>query len=61
MGESVAYRIRIYTEEKAKVGAAAWGTEFIFNFFLHQDDLKNRMNSFFSSYHPVAIDLLFLS
>ena len=38
---------RIYTEEKAKVVAAVWGTEFI-RFLaalaiLHHDDLKNRM------------------
>ena len=38
----------IKTEEKAKLVAAAWGTELI-QFLaalaiLHQDDLKNRMN-----------------
>ena len=38
---------RIYTEEKAKVVAAVWGTEFI-RFLaalaiLHHDDLNNRM------------------
>ena len=38
----------IMTEEKAKLVAAAWGTELI-QFLaalaiLHQDDLKNRMN-----------------
>ena len=43
------HRRRIKTEEKAKVAAAAWGTELI-KFFaalaiLHQDDLMNRMNS----------------
>ena len=37
---------RIFTEEKAKVVAISWGTEFI-QFFaalaiLHQDELKNR-------------------
>ena len=42
------HRRRIYTEEKAKVVATVWGTEFI-QFLatlaiLHQDDLKNRMN-----------------
>ena len=39
---------RIYTEEKAKVVAAAWGTEFILFLaalaVLHQDDMKKRMN-----------------
>ena len=40
-------RRRIYTEEKAKVVAAAWETEFI-KFLaalaiLHQDELTNRM------------------
>ena len=42
----------------AKVVATVWRTEFI-QFLaalaiLHQDYLKNRMNSFFSSYHPGA-------
>ena len=41
------HRKMIYTEEKAKVDAAAWGAEFI-QFLavlaiLLQDDLKNRM------------------
>ena len=41
------YRIKIITEEKAKVVAAAWGTELL-QFrapppILHKDDLKNRM------------------
>ena len=41
------HRRRIYTEEKAKVVAAVWGTEFI-QFLaalavLHQDDKKKRM------------------
>ena len=40
-------RTRSYTEEKAKVVAASWGTEFL-KFLaaaaiLHQDDLKNRL------------------
>ena len=42
------HRRRIYTEEKAKVVAAAWGTAFL-QFLaaqanLHQDDLKNGVN-----------------
>ena len=42
------HRIRINTEEKTKVIAAAWGTEFI-QFvavlaILHHDDLKKRIN-----------------
>ena len=42
------HRRRINTEEKAKVVAAVWGTEFI-KFLaalaiFHQTDLKNRMN-----------------
>ena len=50
--------IRVKTEEKAKVVAAAWGTEVI-QFLaviaiLHQDNLKNRMNSCFASNHPGA-------
>ena len=53
-------RSRIYTEEKAKVVAAAWGTDFI-QFLaalaiLIQDFLKNSRNSSFSSYHPGAIN-----
>ena len=59
--ESPAHRRRIctiYTEEKAKVVAAVWGTEFI-KFFttlaiLHQDDMKKRMNSSYSSKRPGA-------
>ena len=47
------HRRRIYTEEKAKVVGAVWGTEFIQSLaalaILHQDDLKNGMNSSFSS------------
>ena len=46
------HRRRINTEEKAKVVTAAWRTEII-KFFapppiLHQDDLKNMMNSSYS-------------
>ena len=42
------HRLRIITEGKAKVVAAAWGKELI-QFLaalaiLHQDDLKKRMN-----------------
>ena len=53
------HRRRIYTEEKAKVVAAVWETELL-QFLavlaiFHQDDLKNRMNSSFSVYHPGAI------
>ena len=41
------HRRRINTEEKAKVVAAVWGTEFI-QFLaalaiLHQDEMKNRL------------------
>ena len=43
------HRRRIKTEEKAKVVAAVWGTESIYFFasqaIMHQDDLKNRINS----------------
>ena len=42
------HRIRLNTEEKAKVVAAAWGTALILLLaplaILHQDDLKKRMN-----------------
>ena len=53
------HRIRIYTEEKAKAVAGVWGTKCI-QFLvalaiLHQVNLKNRMNSSFSSYHSGAI------
>ena len=51
------HRRRIYTEEKAKVVADVWGTEFIpflaTRAIFHRDDLKN---SSFSSYHPGAIN-----
>ena len=51
----------IITEEEEKVVAAAWGTECI-QFLavlaiFHQDDLKNRMSSLFSFYHPGEINL----
>ena len=57
------HRRRINTEEKAKVVAAVWRTEFI-QFLaalviLHQDNLNNRRNSSFSSNHPAAIILFF--
>ena len=46
--EGLLHRRRIKIEEKAKVVAAIWGTEFIpFLAALtiyHQDDLKKRMN-----------------
>ena len=52
------HRRRIKTEVKAKVIAAAWGAELI-QFLamlllanLHQNDIKNRMNSPWSSNHP---------
>ena len=52
-------RRRVKTEEKAKIVAAIWGTEFI-QFLaavavLHQDDLKKEMNSFYSLFLPGAI------
>ena len=52
-------RRRLYTEEKPKVVVAAWGTELI-QFLaatLHQDDLRNRMNSTYSkmkSSYPIG-------
>ena len=57
----LSHRRRIYTEEKAKVVATVWGTEHI-QFLavlavLHQDDLKKRMKSLFSLYHPGAEQL----
>ena len=53
------HRRRIKTEEKAKVVATAWGTEWI-QFLdaiaiLHQDELKKGMNSSYSSYRSGAI------
>ena len=56
-------RRRIYAEDKAKVVADIWGPEFI-QFLaaaltilnMHQDDLKNRMNSSSFSFHPGAIN-----
>ena len=49
-----------HIEDKAKIVAAVWGTEFV-QFLaplaiLYQDDLKIRMNSSFSSYNPGAIN-----
>ena len=49
---------RMEREAKAKVIASVWGAKFI-KFLAalaisHQDDMKNRMNSSFSSYHPGA-------
>ena len=42
------HRRRIYTEEKAKVVTAVWGTEFIPLVValevLHQDDIKKRID-----------------
>ena len=50
---------RIYTEEKAKVVTAVWGTEFIQVLatlaILHPNEFKNSMNSSFSSCPPGAI------
>ena len=55
----IVHRRSINTEEKAKVVAAVWRTEFIpFLATLaicSRTILKNRMNSSFSSYHPGAI------
>ena len=52
-------------EEKAKVVAAIWGTEFIkFHAaltILHHNENENRMNSSFSSYHTGAIHPIFKS
>ena len=52
------HRKRIYTEEKAKVVAAVWGTEFIQLFvtlaIFHQDDLKKRLN-FFPFLHIILV------
>ena len=49
----------IYTEDKAKVVAAVWGTELIQCLakiaILHFDDLKKRMNSSYSSNYLGAI------
>ena len=49
-------RRRIKTEEEAKVVTVFWGTKFrhflAARAILYQDDLKNRMNSSFSSYNP---------
>ena len=44
---TLAHRRMIYTEEKAKVVATDWETEFIQSLatlaILHQDDIKKRM------------------
>ena len=49
----------MYTEEKAKVVAAVWGTECIpflaVLAVLHQDDMKKRMNSSYFSNCPGAM------
>ena len=42
--ERYEYRKRIYTEAKAKVVSALWGTEFIQFLAALQDDLKKWMN-----------------
>ena len=51
--------VYLYTEEKAEVVAAVWGTAFVqfltMLAILHQDDLKNRIHSSSSFYHPGAI------
>ena len=57
--EACYHRRRIKTEKKAKVVVGVWEVELI-QFLavlaiLHQDDLKNRMNSSISLYHPGAI------
>ena len=54
------HRRRIYTEEKTKVIATVWGTEFI-QFLaalaiLSQDDLRSGMILYFSSYHTGALN-----
>ena len=56
----VVHRRRIYTEELAKFVASVCGTEFI-QFLaapaiLHQDDLKNRMNSSF--FHSILVQFI---
>ena len=52
-------RRRIYTEEKAKIVTAVWGTTCIQILvalaIFHQEDFKNRMNLSFYSYHPGVI------
>ena len=58
-------RKRIYTEEKANVVAAVWGTELIqflaLLAILHQDDLKNKMNASFLHIIRVQFILFFIS
>ena len=54
------HRRRIYTEEKAKVVAAAWATA-LFKFLaaiaiLHRDDLKNRMSCKIASVARISIN-----
>ena len=49
-GDNKIHRRRIKTEEKTKVIAAVWGTE-----FCTRTILKNRMNTSYSSNHPGAI------
>ena len=51
--QDAGHRRRIYTEEMEKVVATVWGAESI-QFLaalaiFHQDDMKKRMNSFYSS------------
>ena len=58
--KSAMHRIRINTEGKAKVVAAALGTELI-NFLvtltiLHQDDLKKRMNRIAATWRNGCFD-----
>ena len=56
------YRRWINTEEKAKVDTAVWGTELIqflaAQAILPRTILKNRINSSFSSDHPLAVHLI---
>ena len=57
---NVDHRRRSHAEEKAKVVTAVWGIAFIqflaVLVILNHVDLKNRMNSSFSSCHPGAIN-----
>ena len=57
---NVDHRRRSHAEEKAKVVTAVWGITFIqflaVLVILNHVDLKNRMNSSFSSCHPGAIN-----
>ena len=59
----VNHRKRINTRRKAKVVTAFWGQS-LFNSLaplalMHQYNLKKRMNSSFSSYHPCVINPVF--